>query len=132
MSDLLLDTCAVLWIANGEEITADARAAVRREALHVSPITAWEIANLVRKNRIALSMPIAPWFYKTTASMPAAVPPLSVDILVESCLLPGRPAGDPADRIIIATARERGLVVVTRDKAILDYAQAGHVRAMRC
>jgi PIN domain nuclease of toxin-antitoxin system len=132
MSSLLLDTCAVLWIANRDEIDAGARAAIARGALHVSPISAWEIANLVRKNRIALTMPIAAWFQQTMERMQAALLPLSVDILVESCLLPGRPAGDPADRIIIATARERGLVIVTRDKAILGYAQDGHVRAMRC
>jgi PIN domain nuclease of toxin-antitoxin system len=132
MSSLLLDTCAVLWIANGDGISAGARAAIARDALHVSPISAWEIANLVRNNRVALTMPITAWFHRTMERMQAAVLPLSVDTLVESCVLPGRPGGDPADRIIIATARERNLVIVTRDKAILSYAQDGHVRAMRC
>jgi PIN domain nuclease of toxin-antitoxin system len=132
MSSLLLDTCAVLWIANGEEISADARAAIARDALHVSPISAWEIANLVRKDRIALTMPMAAWFQRTMEHMEAAVLPLSVSTLIESCLLPGRPADDPADRIIITSARERGLVIVTRDRAILEYAKNGHVRAMRC
>ena len=58
MSDLLLDTCAVLWLAEGIELVADARKAVADGNLNVSPISAWEIANLVRKNRIALAMPI--------------------------------------------------------------------------
>jgi PIN domain nuclease of toxin-antitoxin system len=132
MSSLLLDTCAVLWVVKGEEISADARTAIARETIHLSPISAWEIATLVQKNRIALTMPIAAWFHRATEHLQADVLPLSVDTLIESCLLPGRPVADPADRIIIASARERGLVIVTRDKAILDYAQAGHVRAMRC
>ena len=62
----------------------------------------------------------------------AALPQLSVETLVDSCTLPGSPPDDPADRIIIATARERDLTVLTRDRRILDYSRAGHVRAMAC
>ena len=50
MSNLLLDTCAMLWLAEGIELTADARKAVTDSKLNVSPISVWEIANLVRKN----------------------------------------------------------------------------------
>jgi PIN domain nuclease of toxin-antitoxin system len=57
---------------------------------------------------------------------------LSISILVESCGLPGTPPDDPADRIIIATARAHGLTIVTRDGAILKYAQLGYVKALRC
>jgi PIN domain nuclease of toxin-antitoxin system len=132
MSRLLLDTCALLWIANGEDIAATAREAIAQDELHVSPITAWEIATLVRKSRIALTMPVGSWFSQAIERMRANVVLLSVDILVASCALPGDLGSDPADRIILATAREHGLVVVTRDRAILAYAQNGHVRAMQC
>ena len=57
---------------------------------------------------------------------------LTADILIDSSLLPGEIHGDPADRIIIATARALDLTVVTRDRHILDYAARGHVRALAC
>ena len=132
MSNLLLDTCAVLWLANGEEIDIGARAAIVERDLHVSPISAWEIANLTRKNRIALAMPVATWFRQVVEKMEAAMPQLTVDILTDSCFLPGSPPNDPADRIIIATAREAGLAIVTRDDTILAYSRSGHVRTLAC
>lgn len=132
MSDLLLDTCAVLWIAQGAEMTAASRAALTERILNVSPISAWEIANLVRKGRLAASLPIANWFHQATSKMAARLPPLSIEILTASCSLPGSPPDDPADRIIIATARDRDLTVVTRDRRILDYSRAGHVRSLAC
>jgi PIN domain nuclease of toxin-antitoxin system len=132
MNRFLLDTCAVLWLANGEAVDADARRAVAAGERHVSPITAWEIANLARKNRIALTMPVSAWLHRAFSAMGASLPELSVSILVESCTLPGMPPDDPADRIIIATARQHNLTIVTRDAAILRYAQAGHARAIRC
>src|SRR5271169_1528578 len=61
-SDLLLDTCAVLWLAEGAELGGDARKAVSENKLNVSPITVWEIANLVRKKRIVLAMSVTKWF----------------------------------------------------------------------
>ena len=132
MSDLLLDTCALLWVANGTEIAAEARTALGRRSLQVSPISAWEVANLVRKSRIGLTVPVASWFRQTTEKMAAAMPQLTVEILTGSCNLPGSPPADPADRIIIATAREGDLTVLTRDKVILDYSRAGHVRTLVC
>lgn len=132
MSDLLLDTCAVLWIAQGADISPASRTAIIDRDLHVSPISAWEIANLVRKGRLASTQPVADWFHQAIGKMAAAMPPLSVEILTGSCSLPGEPPDDPADRIIIATARQADMTVVTRDRQILGYSRAGHVRTMMC
>jgi len=132
MSDLLLDTCAMLWLAEGIELTAGARKAAAESKLNVSPISVWEIANLVRKNRIVLAMPVAKWFRQTMNIMAAAMSELTVDILANSCELPGSPPSDPADRILIATAREASMVLMTRDKHILAYSAAGYVRTMVC
>ncbi len=132
MNNLLLDTCAVLWLANGDEMTTEARGAIGEKDLHVSPISAWEIANLVRKSRIALTVPVASWFRRAVDQMQAETPELTVEILANSCSLPGAPPDDPADRIIIATAREANMVVVTRDSQILTYSRAGHVRTLAC
>jgi PIN domain nuclease of toxin-antitoxin system len=132
MDRLLLDTCAVLWLAEGVPISVEARSAIAAGERHVSPITAWEIANLARKSRIALTMPVGAWINQAFAAIGARQPELTTAILVESCALPGAPPDDPADRIIIATARAHQLTVVTRDAAILAYAQSGHAKGMRC
>jgi len=57
---------------------------------------------------------------------------LSPDLLIDSSFLPGEPPRDPADRIIITTAREGGMSIMTRDRQILAYAEAGHVQAIPC
>jgi PIN domain nuclease of toxin-antitoxin system len=132
MDRLLLDTCALLWLANGEPIADEARRAIAEGERHVSPITAWEIANLVRKRRIAMTMPVGAWIERAFVAIDAQQHELTRVILVHSCELAGAPPDDPADRIIIASAREHRLTVVTRDAAILAYAQAGYVKALRC
>ncbi len=132
MTDLLLDTCAVLWLAEGIELAGDARKAITESRLNISPISVWEIANLVRRNRIVLTMPVAKWFRRTVEMMEAATSELTIDILAGSCELPGSPPGDPADRIIIATAREARMVLMTRDNAILTYSRGGYVQTMAC
>jgi PIN domain nuclease of toxin-antitoxin system len=132
MNDLLLDTGAFLWLAEGDELAANARKAIGAGNLKVSMITVWEIANLVRKNRIILTMPVAIWFVQAVELMQAAIVELTVDILAGSCELPGTPPSDPADRVIIATARAAQTMLVTRDKQILAYSRLGYVRTMAC
>lgn len=132
MSDLLLDTCALLWLAEGTELAADARKAIADGSLNVSPISVWEIANLVRKKRIILAMPVVRWIRQTLEKTEAALSELPIEILAGSCELPGSPPSDPADRIIIATARESSMVLMTRDKDILTYSRAGYVRTIAC
>ena len=132
MSDLLLDTCALLWLAEGIELAADARKAITEGNLNVSPISAWEIANLVRKKRIVLAMPVVRWIRQTLEKTEAALSELSIEVLAGSCELPGTPPSDPVDRIIIATAREASMVLMTRDRDILAYSRAGYVRTMAC
>jgi PIN domain nuclease of toxin-antitoxin system len=132
MDRLLLDTCALLWLAEGAPMAPEARRAIAAGLRHVSPITAWEIANLARKHRIALVMPVRAWITQAFTAIDVRQPELTTALLIESCGLPGAPPDDPADRIIIATAREHQLTIVTRDIAILAYAQRGHAKAMRC
>ena len=77
-------------------------------------------------------MPVAKWFQQTLHMMEAALSELTIETSAGSCELPGSPPNDPADRIIIATAREARMVLVTRDKHILGYSRAGFVRTMVC
>ena len=133
---LLLDTCAVIWLFNRSPLNETSRAAIADAAangrLFVSPFSAWEIGMLARKGKIALSMPPRTWFSKVVEHPGIELAPLPPATLIESSYLPEMPPGDPADRIIVATARELGLAVVTRDRPILSYAQRGHVAAIRC
>ena len=101
----------MLWLAEGIELAADARKAIADGNLKVSPISGWEIANLVRKNRIVLAMPIIKWFRQTLDLMQAATPELTLEILRARANCRVHRRADPADRIIIATAREARMVL---------------------
>jgi PIN domain nuclease of toxin-antitoxin system len=64
--------------------------------------------------------------------MQASLAALSADLLIASQHLPVAPPSDPADRIVIATARHFSLTIVTRDETILRYGRAGHAHVMEC
>jgi PIN domain nuclease of toxin-antitoxin system len=134
---VLLDTCAAIWLMNGDPISAESRAAIaaaQRESagIYVSPITAWEIATLVAKNRFELTLSSEAWF-DSLLRLPgvrlAAMPPA---VLIASASLPGAPPKDPVDRIIAATARAFGHSIITRDGQLILYARAGHIDAVEC
>ena len=57
---------------------------------------------------------------------------MSPDLLIASSFLPGEPPREPADRIMLATARDMGAALVTRDRALLDYGGQGHVKVVAC
>ena len=136
-SELLLDTCAAIWIAQGAYLEPDALAAIdeageERRPIRLSLITAWELGLLAKSGRAAMALsPSA--IFRAFLQLPGIVQQdLTADILIDSSLLPTPIHGDPADRIIIATARALDLTIVTRDRLILDYAAHGHVRALAC
>ncbi len=133
---LLLDTCAALWIAQGEPLidaAIEAFTEIERAggAVALSPITAWEIGLLVSRGRLALSRDPATWF-SDLLSQGFELSPLTPSILVASSFLPGDPPRDPADRILAATARAMNFRLVTRDQRLLDYASGGHLAVVAC
>jgi PIN domain nuclease of toxin-antitoxin system len=134
--NLLLDTHALIWLLDGNErLGGKARAliaqAARAHSLYVSAITPWEIAMLVSKERLAFTQEVGVWL-RTALNMPGIqMVPLSVDISVASTQLPGDFHADPADRIIVASARQMGATLVTADKLILAYSKAGHLKTHR-
>jgi PIN domain nuclease of toxin-antitoxin system len=97
--------------------------AARRGALWISAISVWEAAMLDAKGRIALEPDALAWIRKSLEISGMTLAPLTVEIAVLSTRLPGPPAGDPADRILLATARAEGLTLITRDRKLLDYAK---------
>jgi PIN domain nuclease of toxin-antitoxin system len=136
MSDLLLDTHIWLWYAEGLADTLSAGVVMQIEQarkerrLHVSVISAWETGLLLAKNRIVLSAPPQDWIEQGTALPGLRLRELTIDVAIESTLLPGEPHADPADRFLIAEARVAGFTLVTADRKIIDYGRAGHVRVL--
>ena len=137
MSEFLLDTCTVIWLANGDLIHPEATERLNanyreRQNTYASPLSAWELGTLVSRSRLRLERPVLKWFEDFLERGQITLAALSVPVLVDSSFLPGFPPADPADRIIIATARAMNLTILTRDRLILDYSKEGHVRAMKC
>ena len=133
----LLDTCTVIWIANGVALREPAAGALEDAPTHgrgvfVSPITAWEIAMLAEKDRIALAMSPHMWFERILAWPELTLAELPPEVLIASCALPGAPPADPVDRILAATARSFGHTLVTRDRHLLAYGEEGHMHVIRC
>ena len=138
MAALLLDTCAIIFIADGRAIDPSAQREVMAASLGdgvlVSPVSAWEIGLLAAKRSIAFDPDPQAWFRSFMAYPGVRLTPLTPEIAIASSFLPAPPQlhGDPADRLLIATARALGIPIVSRDRRILGYAQAGFVGAITC
>jgi PIN domain nuclease of toxin-antitoxin system len=128
----LLDTHAwVWWVSEDRRLSASARRAIHRDqerdALLLSMISIWEVAKKAQKGGLVLDRPIDLWLDQATSQRGLHLVELTRPILVESCRLPGPFHGDPADQLIVATAREREATVLTKDQRIREYA---HVRSV--
>lgn len=136
---VLLDTCAAIYLMEGEPISEGARMALyeagERDGIFVSPVTGWEIGLLSRPDR-KFPMLFAPdpatWFARLMAMGAIRDAPFTGAIGIDSALLPGVLHNDPADRMLIATARRMGMPIMTRDRRILGYAADGYVEAIAC
>ncbi|MGE7368184.1 type II toxin-antitoxin system VapC family toxin [Neorhizobium sp. NPDC001467] len=133
----LFDTCALIYLAEDEAIHLEAQRVLRgiepvSDRIWVSVFSAWEIGMLVGKGRMIMRRDPKLWFDDAVAKLAARQAGVSSDILMKSCFLPDPIHRDPVDRILIATAREHDLTIITRDRAILDYGAAGHVRTLAC
>ena len=133
---LLLDTHAVLWLDSGERMESQALqaidAAAQEGTVLISPVSAWEIGLLVVKRRISLDIDSLAWFERFLALPGVRLTPLTVAAAINSSALPEPFHGDPADRLLVASARELACPIVTRDRRILEYAGTGTVQAIAC
>ncbi len=128
---IILDTHIWVWWSGEDTHLADKDFDVidskRADGIGISAISCWEIAQLCAKNRLALSKPALQWIELSLAMPNVILLPLSPKIAVDSCNLPGDFHKDPADRIIVATARMYDCELITYDSKILEY---GHVKLL--
>ncbi len=129
---IVLDTHIWLWwISNPENLSTAANQAIDQaiteNGIVISSISTWEIALLVDKERLKLSIDIRDWVRKTESLPFVRFMPVDNTISLRSITLPGQFHPDPADRIITATAMTMGLPLVTKDNKMISYP---HVRTI--
>jgi PIN domain nuclease of toxin-antitoxin system len=134
-SALLLDTHALVWLMNnspklGLKAKDGIRRAYRQNCALISAITPWEIGLLVGKNRLNLGKDVLVWIRQALEIPGVQLAPLELEIAVASTRLPFEMHPDPADRILVATARHLGATLVTADGALLEFAKQGHFVGM--
>ena len=132
---LLLDTHAFLWMVDehprlGAETAKALNRAAKEDRIAVSAITPWEIALLVSKKRIDVHRDVMAWMHDALSMPGVTLIPLEPEIAVACTRLPFEMHPDPADRILVATARHLGATLVTADQALLALAKNGHFRAL--
>ena len=122
----LLDTHAwIWWVSEDRRLSPRAKDAIERgrqvDGLWLSLMSIWELAKKVEKAQIVLDRPLDQWLDEATTKPGLQLRELSRPILVEACQLPQPFPGDPADQIIVATARHDHAVLVTKDRKIRLY-----------
>ena len=129
---IVLDTHALVWWVTGDtSLSKRAKNAITRELaggeIVVSSISAWEIATLVAREKLVLTMDVGSWLVTVGQIEGVRFVPVDVEIATKSVALPGEFHNDPADRMIVATARKLAVPLVTKDAKIRSYA---HVKTI--
>ncbi len=128
----ILDTHTwIWWNMHPAKLSGKVRSLVtdsnRYECLLLSAISPWEFSKLLEKKRIGISCDPEEWINQALDMPKLRLVPLSPVIAYRSTVLPQPFNGDPADQIIVATAREENATILTKDKMILQYK---HVRTL--
>jgi PIN domain nuclease of toxin-antitoxin system len=132
---LLLDTHTFIWMfENASQLGVRTAEALDRAGwenrIAVSAITPWEIGLLVNKGRLKLGLEVMEWIRVSLAKPGVRLATLEPEIAVNSTRLPFEMHADPADRILVATARHLGATLVTADRALLEVARQGYFAVM--
>jgi PIN domain nuclease of toxin-antitoxin system len=132
---IILDTHVWIWLLeqtgdlSNTTIAKINRSAKDKQVL-IAAISLWEVSLLAAKKRIVFKEDVLLWLNKALRHPGVALYPLTPDIAFRSYKLPGDFHGDPADRMIVATALIQNATLLTRDEYILQYAKAGHLKAL--
>lgn len=128
---ILLDTHTWIWSHSATNLLSDDVKKRIKKALtdqrSIASISIWEFAMMVVKGRINVKIDPKLWLDNAIKNSGLKVIELSPEIAIESCNLPGDFHKDPADQIIVATARIHNLTLLTKDRKILQYR---HVNAL--
>jgi len=133
---LLLDTHCWLLAQLGQvdRLSRPAVSAMRNAEsaghLRISVISVWELGMLEQHGRVGLQMNIRSWVDQALTKPGISLTPLTPEIAIESSNLPGNLHGDPADRIIVATARVWNATLLTKDPRLIEYSHQRHVRVL--
>ncbi|ULR45079.1 type II toxin-antitoxin system VapC family toxin [Rhizobium sp. K102] len=130
---IVIDTHILIWAMHDDaRLGSQARRIIdemtEKSRILVSAITPWEIAMLVQKGRLALGDDVGRWIDSAMALPGLELAPIEPSIAVDSVRLPGTFHADPADRLIVATARFHRVPLMTADQAILGYGGRGHLQ----
>lgn len=120
---IILDTCVLLWLVADQEKLSDlAIETIRKNKgmIYLSAISAFEIAIKVEKKKLKLPRKTVEWFELALRLHGIKEIPINSEILMQSVQLPSHHA-DPADRIIIATAKYKHLMIITPDEHVAKY-----------
>ena len=128
----LLDTHAWLWwVTEDRRLSQRAKETIRAaqsdDDVTLSLISIWEIAKKIEKRQLVLDRSLDDWLDVATTMTGLHLVELTRPILVESCNLPQPFVADPADQIIVATAKQLAATIVTKDRKIRRYP---HVRSI--
>jgi len=123
---IVLDTHVwIWWVSNPEKLSPTAREfiddATDNSDVLISCISTWEVALLVAKGRLELTMQVSDWVAGSEKLPFIRFIPVDNQIAMKSVSLPKPLHGDPADRIIVATAMAMAAPIVTRDERMLSY-----------
>ena len=128
MTAVVLDTHAWLWLSSDpDRLSGPATSAIEAaETIGVPSICCWEVAMLVQKGRIALDRPVAAWVRAALAREAVLAMAITPEIAASAGLIDAEQfPGDPADRMIYATARGAGAPLITRDARLRDFDPRG-------
>ncbi len=128
---ILLDTHTWIWSHSATNLLSDEVMKLirttRTDQRAIASISIWEFAMMVTRGRITLKIDPKRWLKNSIDTSGLQVIELTPEIAMESCSLPGGFHRDPADRIIVATARTHNLTLLTKDRKIIGYP---HVKAV--
>ena len=119
----LLDTCSLLWLTDdARKLSEKVRAALARAdaGVFVSPVTAWELGIKVARGKLKLPRPVSEWFSEVCRRYALNEVPVTGLLAARSTELPAIHA-DPFDRLLVATAAEHDLIVLSPDPHFPQY-----------
>jgi PIN domain nuclease of toxin-antitoxin system len=122
---IIIDTHIwIWWVTNSVSLSASHRNFLEKQnegEIAINIISCWEIAKAVERERLQLNISVEQWLKEAIECYNVTVIPLDIPIIIESTRLPGEFHKDPADQLIVATARVLDTPLMTADEKILKY-----------